>query len=50
MKYFYKQKRAGQGSYSSEKYIVSGKVTSIWGKAGVYQADGLTSANQIIPD
>ena len=32
MEAFYRQKRAGQGSYSSKELIVSGKVTFLWGK------------------
>ena len=45
MKGFYRQK-----SVSSNKWIVSGKVTFLWEKVGVYEADYLTSADQVIPD
>ena len=50
MENFYRQKEAGQGSYSSEEWIVSGKVTFLWGKAGGFQADYLMNTDQIIPD
>ena len=50
MEDFYRQKEAGQGSYSSKELIVSGQVTFLWGMAGVYQADYLTSTDQVIPD
>ena len=50
MEHFHSQKEAGQGSYSSKECIVSGKVTFLWGKAVVSQADYLISADQVIPD
>ena len=50
MENFYRQKEAGQGIYSSKNQIVSGKVTFLLGKAGVYQADYLTSTDQVIPE
>lgn len=45
----YRQKEVEQGCYSSIEWTVSGRVTFPWGEA-VYQADDLTSANQVIPD
>lgn len=54
MEDFYRQKEVWQGSSSHKEWIVLGKVTFLWGKVGwawgSYQADDLTSANQIIPD
>ena len=50
MEGFYRQKESGQGSYSSKVLIVSGKVTFLWGKVGVYHADYLTNADQVILD
>lgn len=35
---------------SSKEWIVSGEVTFLWGKAGVCQADYLTSADQVTSD
>lgn len=48
MEDFYGQKEAEQGSFRKE-WIISDKVTFLWGKAGVDQADYLTRADQIIP-
>lgn len=45
----YKQE-AGQWSYSSKECTVSGKATFPWGKAGVYQAGYLMSADRVILD
>lgn len=39
---FYRQTRQKKG-VSSKKWIVSGRVTFLWGTAGVYQVDFLTS-------
>lgn len=48
MEDFYGQKDAEQGSFWKE-WIISSKVTFLWGKASVDQANYLTSADQIIP-
>ena len=50
MKDFNRQKEVAQGGYSSKELIVSDKVTFLWGRAGVHQADYLSSADQVIPD
>lgn len=44
----YRQSEAGQESYCSKEWVVSGKVSFLLGKAGVYQADYPTSAYQVI--
>lgn len=48
MEGFNRQKGAGK-EVSSKKWIISCKVTFLWGRAGS-QADYLTSADQVIPD
>ena len=35
---------------SINEWIISVKVTSLWGTAGVYKADYFTRAGQVIPD
>ena len=46
----YWQKEAGQGSFSSREWIVSGKAIFFWRKAGVYQTDYLIRVDQVILD
>ena len=48
MEGFYRQKRVKKGKISNKEWIVSGKVTSTWVRAGVYWAYYFT--DQIIPD
>ena len=43
-------RREWKKEVSSKKWIISGKVTFLWEKAGVYMVDYLTSAGQEIPD
>lgn len=50
MKDFNRQKRVGQGSYTSWMLIVCVKVTFLEGMAEVYQADYLTNTDQVIQD
>lgn len=50
MKDMYMQKGAGHESYTSKKWICCGKVTFLQGRAGVYPANYLTSADEMIPD
>ena len=52
MKDFYRQKGAGQGSNTSKTVIFStrlGQGHFPLRKAGVYQADDLSSADKVIP-
>lgn len=46
----FRQKEAEQGSYFSEQWIVSGKVTFFEEGLGVCQTDYFTSASQIFSD
>ena len=41
MEGFYRREEVKQGSYSGREWIASGKVTFLWGMAGVFQADYL---------
>ena len=50
MKHFYGQKGAGQGSCTQQKAGWLSQGHFPLGDAGVHQADGLTSADQGIPD
>ena len=50
MKDFYRQKGVARESYTSNKWIGCDMVTFLQGMAGVYQADDLTRADQVIPD
>ena len=43
-------RREQDAEVSSNEWTVSGKVTFLWGAAGVCQADRLTSADQVMPD
>lgn len=47
---FYRQKATGRGSYISEKQINCAKVPFPLGMAGIYQADDLIGADQLISD
>ena len=48
---FYRQKEAGTRKlYLAKKQIVYSKVAFLWGITGVYQADYLTSAEEVIPN
>ena len=38
------------GKKKLNEWIMSVKVTSLWGTAGVYKADYFTRAGQVIPD
>lgn len=49
MKDICRQKRVGQGSYTSKEWIDCSKVSFLWRMAGMYQADYLTGADQVIP-
>lgn len=48
MKEFYGQKGAGSRKYWQKKQISYNKATFLTGWRGVYQADDLTSADQVI--
>lgn len=49
MKASYRQKEVGKRKLIAE-WIVSGKVTFLWGTEGVCRADYLISADHVIPD
>lgn len=49
MKEFYRQMKAGQGSYSRRVNFLRQGHLPFAGEAGVYQGDYLTTADQVIP-
>ena len=47
---FQQHKAGGTRKPEIKERIISGKVTFLWGKAGVYVVDWLINAGQEIPD